>query len=72
MKRNMSRTLDKIYKIVQKEKIVDIVKFCDLLDLSPSSFYNYRKFVVARYPNVIYENGEFKWIESEEVETPSQ
>lgn len=63
MKRNMSRSLDKIYNLVKKEKIVDIVKFCDLLDLSPSTFYNYRKFVTTRYPNIIYENQAFKWIE---------
>lgn len=67
MKRNMSKAIDKIYQLVKKEKIVDIVKFCDLLDLSPSTFYNYRKFVIARYDNIIYEDGCFKWIEMEEV-----
>ena len=56
----MHKTIDKIAKLVRKEKVVDIVKFCDLLDLSPSSFYNYRKFVVARYEDIIYENGEFR------------
>lgn len=67
MKRSMSKAIDKIYQLVKKEKIVDIVKFCDLLDLSPSTFYNYKKFVVSRYPNIIYEEGCFKWLESEEV-----
>ena len=63
MKRNMSATINKIYQLVKKEKVVDVVKFCNLLDLSPSSFYNYRKFVESRYDNIIYENGTFKWIE---------
>ena len=68
MKRGMHRTLEKIKALVEKEKMVDIVKFCDRLDLSPSSFYNYRKFVLARYPNIIYEGGYLKWIEVETVE----
>ena len=63
----MSKSLDKIYQLVKKEKVVDIVKFCDMLNLSPSTFYNYRKFVEVRYPNIIYENQTFKWIESEEI-----
>jgi len=67
MKRNMSKTLDKIYRLVQKEKRVDIVKFCNLLDMSPSTFYNYRKFVEARYVNIIYEDGMLQWIETEEI-----
>jgi len=64
MKRNMHKTIDKIAKLVRKEKVVDIVKFCDLLDLSPSSFYNYRKFVTSRYEDIIYENGEFRVLET--------
>lgn len=64
----MSRVLDKIYRLVKERKTVDIVTFCNLMDLSPSTFYNYRKFVLDRYENVIYENGCFKWIESEESE----
>jgi len=66
MKRNMHKSIDKIAKLVRKEKVVDIVKFCDMLDLSPSTFYNYRKFVIARYHDIIYENGEFKLIKSTE------
>ncbi len=64
----MHKSIDKIAKLIIKEKVVDIVKFCDLLDLSPSSFYNYRKFVIARYPNIIYEDGMFKLLESEMIE----
>jgi ACT domain-containing protein len=64
----MHKTIDKIAKLVRKEKVVDIVKFCNLLDLSPSSFYNYRKFVIDRYHDIIYEDGCFKVIEVEEVE----
>ncbi|MFN3654640.1 MAG: hypothetical protein ACK4TO_04855 [Candidatus Nitrosotenuis sp.] len=69
MKRNMSRALDKIYQLVKEEKMVDIVAFCDKLNLSPSTFYNYRKFVTARYENIIYENGCLKWFEVEEPDT---
>lgn len=62
----MHKSIDKIAKLIRKEKVVDIVKFCDMLDLSPSTFYNYRKFVVARYHDIVYENGEFRVIESKE------
>lgn len=68
MKRSMSRSLDKIYQLVKKEKIVNKVLFCNLLDLSPSTFYNYKPFVLDRYPNIIYEDGSLKWIESEDYE----
>ena len=68
MKRNMSKSIDKIAKLVRKEKRVDVVKFCDMLDLSPSSFYNYRKFVISRYHDIIYENGEFIALESEVID----
>ena len=67
MKRNMSKTLDKIAKLVRVEKRVDIVKFCDRLEYSPSTFYNYRKFVTARYHDIIYENGEFIALDSKEM-----
>ena len=69
MKRNMHNSIDRIAKLVAREKVVDIVKFCDVLNLSPSSFYNYRKFVTARYPNIIYEHQEYKLVESTEVNT---
>jgi len=67
MKRSMNKTIDKIYQLVKREKNVDVVKFCSLLDLSPSSFYNYRRFVTSRYENVIYEDGSFKWLEMESL-----
>lgn len=67
----MAKTIDKIARLVRKEKRVDIVKFCDLLDMSPSSFYNYRKFVVARYHDIVYENGEFIALETQEIGSPS-
>jgi len=67
MKRGMHSQLEKMKRLIEKEKFVDIVKFCDLLNLSPSTFYNYRKFIVSRYPNIIYENQAFKWIETEPV-----
>lgn len=63
----MARSIDRIAKLVREEKRLDIVKFCDILNLSPSSFYNYRKFVTARYHDIIYENGEFVLIEIQDV-----
>ena len=66
MKRTMSKLLDRIYQLVKQEKVVDVVKFCDLLDLSPSTFYNYRKFVTSRYVNITYENGNLKWLDTED------
>ena len=64
----MAKSIDRIAKLVREEKRLDIVKFCDVLNLSPSSFYNYRKFVIARYHDIIYENGQFVLIESERFE----
>lgn len=55
----MSKSLDRIAKLTRDRKRLDIVTFCDVLNLSPSSFYNYRKFVTSRYSDIIYENGEF-------------
>ena len=49
----MHKTIDRIAKEVRRRKRLDIVTFCDVLDLSPSSFYNYRKFVVSRYDDII-------------------
>ena len=65
----MARSIDRIAKEVRNRKRLDIVTFCDVLNLSPSSFYNYRKFVTARYRDVIYENGEFVLIQSDEIES---
>lgn len=55
----MSKSLDRIAKEIRKRKRLDIVNFCDVLNLSPSTFYNYRKFITARYTDIIYENNEF-------------
>jgi len=65
----MAKSIDRIAKEVRKRKRLDIVTFCDVLNLSPSSFYNYRKFVTARYPDIIYENNQFVALESEEVDS---
>lgn len=67
MKKSMSSVLDRIYRLVKEYKRVDIVCFCDKLDLSPSTFYNYRKFVVARYVNIEYQNGALVWSDTEDV-----
>jgi ACT domain-containing protein len=65
MKRTMSKTLDKIYQLVKDKKQIDILTFCDLLNMSPSSYYNYKKFVLHRYPNIIEENQKLVWVESD-------
>ena len=62
----MAKSIDRIARLVREKKRLDIVTFCDLLDLSPSSFYNYRKFVTARYHDIIYENGEYVLLDSTE------
>jgi len=67
MKRNMSRTCDKIAKEVRKRGRLDEVTFCDVLDLSPSTFYNYQKHVTHRYHDIIYEDGAYVAIEVEEI-----
>ena len=63
----MFKSIDRIAKEVRARKRLDIVTFCDVLDLSPSSFYNYRKFVTSKYHDIIYENGEFKAIEVSDI-----
>jgi len=68
MKIGMHRTLEKMAALIKKEKRIDIVRFCDALNLSPSTFYNYRKFILQRYPNIQYENGVFVWKEVEEID----
>jgi len=68
MKRTMAKSIDRIAKEVRKRKRLDIVTFCDVLNLSPSSFYNYRKFVTARYPDIIYENNQFVALEAEQID----
>jgi len=71
MKRNMSKSLDRIAKEIRNRKRLDIVTFCDVLNLSPSTFYNYRKFITTRYHDIIYDNGEFVALESEELNATS-
>lgn len=63
MKRNMSRTLDKMARIVRKNKSLDIVDMCELADIAPSTFYNYIKFLTRRYQDIVYEGGFLKAIE---------
>jgi len=72
MKRKMSKQIDAIYQLVKRLKVVDVVAFCEHLDLSPSTFYNYKKFVLSRYVNIVYEDGQYKWIEHEEVPQKSE
>jgi len=68
MKRNMSRTCDKIAKKVRELGKLDEVTFCDVLDLSPSTFYNYRKHVTHRYSDIIFEDCQYVALEVEEIE----
>lgn len=68
MKLGMHKTIQKIAELIKKHKRVDIVLFCDKLNMGPSTFYNYKKFILARYHNITYENGVFIWKEIEEIE----
>lgn len=67
MKRNMSRTLDRIAREVRKRKKLDEVTFCDVLDLSPSTFYNYQKHITHRYHDIIFEDGNYVALETEKI-----
>ncbi len=67
MKRNMSKTLDKMARIIRQHKSLDIVDMCNLTDIAPSTFYNYIKFLTRRYDDIVYENGMLKTIEVQNV-----
>jgi len=69
MKRNMSKTLDKMARIIRQHKSLDIVDMCNLADIAPSTFYNYIKFLTRRYDDIVYENGMLKTIEIQNVES---
>jgi len=69
MKRNMSKTLDKMARIVRQNDPLDIVDMCDLADIAPSTFYNYIKFLTRRYHDIVYENGKLRAIEIENAES---
>ena len=71
MKRNMSRTLDKMAKVVRQHGSLDIVDTCTLAEIAPSTFYNYIKFLTRRYEDIIYEDGKLKAIKVETVEPQS-
>lgn len=64
----MSRTLDKMARIVRQHKSLDIVDMCDLADIAPSTFYNYLKFLTRRYEDIIYEDGKLKALEVQKIE----
>jgi len=67
MKRTMHRTIDKIAQKVREMGSLNRVQFCNELDLSPATFYNYKDFVVDRYTDIIFENGVLKTIPVEDV-----
>ncbi len=69
MKRNMSKTLDKMARIARQHKSLDIVDMCNLADIAPSTFYNYVKFLTRRYDDIIYEDGMLKTIKVENIES---
>jgi len=64
----MSRTLDKIVREIRKRGKLDEVTFCDVLDLSPSTFYNYRKHITHRYFDIIFEDSQYIALETEKIE----
>ena len=63
----MSRTLDRIVREVRRQGKLDEITFCDIMDLSPSTFYNYRKHILHRYDDIIFEDGYLKAIETEKI-----
>jgi len=65
----MSRTCDRIAKEVRRRGKLDELTFCDVLDLSPSTFYNYRKHVTHRYTDIIFEDNQYVALEVENIAT---
>jgi len=68
MKKNMSKTLDRIVREVRRQGKLDEVTFCDLMDLSPSTFYNYKKHILHRYHDISFEDGAYIALEVENFE----
>jgi len=68
MKRTMHRTIDKMARLARSDGPIDIVDTCERLDIAPSTFYNYTKFVTRRYQDIIYEDGYLKAIKTESVD----
>ncbi len=69
MKRNMARTLDRIVKKTRELGKLDEVTFCDLMDLSPSTFYNYRKQIQHRYEDITFQDGALVALEVEKIDS---
>jgi len=67
MKRTMHRTIDRMARLARESGPLDIVDVCDRLDLAPSTFYNYIKFVTRRYDDIVYEDGFIKAIKTEKI-----
>ena len=63
----MSRTLDRIVREIRRQGRLDEVTFCDILDLSPSTFYNYQKHILHRYNDITFENGHYIALSKEEI-----
>jgi len=64
----MSRTLDRIVREVRRRGKLDEITFCDVLDLSPSTFYNYQKHITHRYDDIIFEDGNYVALETKKVD----
>lgn len=67
MKRTMHRTIDKMARLARETGPIDMVDCCERLDIAPSTFYNYIKFVTRRYHDIVYENGMLRAIQVEEI-----
>lgn len=64
-KRTTMKTMNKIVKIVREKGVLDMPDFVILCDLSPSTFYNYRGLITRLFPDIIYEEGRYKAIETD-------
>jgi len=67
MNRKTARTIDRIIKVIKSRKELDKVDFAILCDLSPSTFYNYKDLILRLHPEIIFEEGKYKLIESEQI-----
>ena len=59
MKKSLSARLDRIVREVRRRGVLDMVTFCNVLDYCPSSFYNYKKLILARYADIVFESGNY-------------
>jgi hypothetical protein len=67
MKPRTRNTMDHIIKIIRSRGELDKIDFTILCDMSPSSFYNWKGLILRLNPDIIFEEGKYKLVKSENV-----